>query len=122
MQTPKAVWEDGISHPTPQPLIGEEQGLIGSPRDIYSRSQTRDSDACQACVLAGMHKSPLQGHFPQPTLNGKALLVPPLGRADTDTHAPLPKPPMARKKDSPPQYREESLKQPSGCVRQNPTI
>lgn len=32
IQTPKAVWEDGISHLTPQALTGGQQGFIGNSR------------------------------------------------------------------------------------------
>lgn len=40
-QTPKAVWKDGISHPTLQTLIGEQQELNDHPRvSLFQISNT----------------------------------------------------------------------------------
>lgn len=49
IQTPKAVWEDSISQPTPQLLTGGEQALIGHPRADLLQISNRGL-SCQLCV------------------------------------------------------------------------
>ena len=115
IQTPKAVLEGDISHPTHRPRLEESMSSLATPGLVYLRSQ-------QATLMPALCAPVFSTHTQWP----KALLVPQLGRAGTESHPSLARATCLQKgvgfcKCPSTQHREESRKQPSGCIGQNPT-
>lgn len=124
IQTPEAVWKNGISGTTLQALNGGEQGLNSSRAHLFRVSNRGLLPASQC---ARRHpQAPSPDPSSSTTLNCPKFSLFPrwAGLAWTPTHLLLSHLPLKEQdsvSDPFTRQREESLKQPSGHVGQNPT-